>query len=47
MLGQKHSGGAGNKRYKSFWFKERIGEWAKRQKCKGPIKFPFEDGKTP
>jgi hypothetical protein len=47
MLGQKHSFRNEKTRYKSFWSKERIGEWAKRQECKGPIKFPFEDGKNP
>ena len=45
-LGVKHTEGGENKRWKSFWHKDRIAAWAENQKCSGDIKFPFEDGKN-
>jgi hypothetical protein len=47
MLGQKHLDGDENKRYRSFWKKDRIAQWAEKHKCHDGIKFPFEDGKNP
>lgn len=45
-LGQKHVEGEETKRWKSFWRKERIAEWAQKMKCKkGKIKFPFAGGR--
>jgi PAN-like domain len=46
-LGIKHVEGEESKRWKSFWMKDRIAEWAKKQKCHGKVKFPFQDGKNP
>jgi hypothetical protein len=46
MLGQKRMEDDRDKRWRSFWKKERISEWAQKQKCKDKIKFPFENGKN-